>query len=177
MSNFDWPEQFRRCYDKAVTAYSQGNRRLDTYFTAPERVFLDSIGCSVQEIFDFAEDWCTGQEPSFSTVLLITAVRRDYFLVIQRGQPSLRQIETEHLPPKDAAIGGLPWLPRIIEKARAKLRGELPSDLMYCCGGDRRFLRQVNTHPADFLRAVWAAGNDAEHIINYVRKSSPTALV
>ena len=35
-------------------------------------------------------------------------------------------------------IDGIAWLPRILVKARLKLRGEMPADLMYGCGGDRQ---------------------------------------
>jgi len=78
----------------------------------------------------------------------------------------------DKLPPKDAQLGGIEWLPRIIEKAHAKLRGEMPPELMYCCGGDRAFLREHGIHPADFLREVWAAGDDVQRILSFVRKSA-----
>ncbi|MCX6865247.1 MAG: DUF5069 domain-containing protein [Verrucomicrobia bacterium] len=60
-------------------------------------------------------------------------------------------------------------LPRILAKARAKLRGELDPDLMFGCGGDRRFLeKHGDIHPADFLRRVWAAGNDDGKLATWV---------
>jgi len=65
-------------------------------------------------------------------------------------------------------------LPRLIEKAKAKLRGEMPPELMYCCGGDRAFLREHGIHPADFLREVWAAGDDTKKILQYVRQNAAT---
>ena len=172
MNNLDWPEQFRHCYDKAVAAYRKGNRQANTYFTAAAAEFLTGIGCTAQELYDFAEDWCNGEEPTFATVLLITAVRRDFFLVVQRGAPSRRTISMSDLPAKDAAVAGFAWLPRIIAKARAKLRGEMPPDLMYGCGGDRAFLAKVNIHPADFLREVWAAHDDDRKIIDYVKRQA-----
>ena len=53
------------------------------------------------------------------------------------------------------------YLPRILAKARAKLRGELDPDIMFCCGGDRNFLKKHGAiPPADFLRHVWAAGDN-----------------
>ncbi len=170
MHDYDWVEVFRKCYDKAVEAYGKGNRKASTYFNAEEKAFLASIGCTAQELYDFAEDWCGGKEPSFGTALLIAAARRDFFLVVQEGKPSKRTISMAQLPPKDAEVAGFPWLPRIIAKARAKLRGEMPADLMYSCGGDRAFLKKVNVHPADFLRVVWAARDDDQKIIDYVNK-------
>ena len=74
------------------------------------------------------------------------------------------------LPSKSAQLGGFEWLPRIIEKARVKLRGEMPPDLMYCCGGDRAFLREHGIHAADFLHEVWAAGDDTARILAFVRR-------
>ena len=105
-TNYDWTEKFRQCYDKAVAEYGKGNRQLTTYFNAEESAFLASIGCSAQEVYDFAEDWCTGQEPSFATVVLITSVRRDFFRVVQNGKPSTRKVSMADLPAKDAEAAG-----------------------------------------------------------------------
>jgi len=43
---------------------------------------------------------------------------------------------------------------------------------MYCCGGDRKFLRKYSIHPADFLRNVWAAGDNDDEVINLVRNNA-----
>jgi len=169
MSHYEWDDLFRECYVKAVEEYRSGNRQPASFFSADRTAFLTSIGCTPQEVYDFAEDWCAAQEPSFATVLLITAVRRDYLLTIQKGQPTGRVIAVTDLPAKDAALGGFLWLPRQIAKARAKLAGEMPPDLMYCCGGDRAFFKRVKCHPADFLRVVWAARDDDQKIIAYIR--------
>jgi len=55
-----------------------------------------------------------------------------------------------------------------IEKAKAKLYGELPADLMYSCGGDRRFLKKVKVNPDEFLSVVRDAGDDVDHIVQFV---------
>ena len=170
MDHYEWADLFRECYVKAVAEYRGGNRQPATFFDAAESAFLTGIGCTPQELYDFAEDWCGAQEPSFGTVLLITAVRRDYFLTIQHGQPTGRMITMADLPAKDAALGGFIWLPRQIAKARAKLAGEMPPELMYGCGGDRAFFKRVKCHPADFLRVVWSARDDDEKIIAYIRR-------
>ena len=168
MSNYDWTETFRHCYDKAVVAYAAGHREPTKYFDAAETAFLASIGCSAQEMYDYVED---APELSYDMALLITAVRRDYFLVMQKGQVSQRTVRVEDFPAKDAELAGFAWLPRIIVKARGKLRGEMPNELMYCCGGDRKFLKSVHLHPADFLRMVWAAKDDDQKIIDCVKQS------
>ncbi|MCG3149414.1 MAG: hypothetical protein PCFJNLEI_02875 [Verrucomicrobiae bacterium] len=166
MSDYTWDERFRQLWDKAVTQYTTGNRQPASYHNP----LLDEIGYTAQELYDFAEDWVKYQEPTFGTALLIAAARRDYFLVVQKGKRTGHTIRMEDLPAKDASVAGLEWLPRVIEKARAKLRGEMPADLMYGCGGDRVFFKKVNVHPADFLRVVWAAHDDNQKIIDYVTR-------
>ncbi len=170
MNNFDWAEQFKIIYDRALLTYQSGNQRPGTLFPPDDLEFLKSIGCHAQELFDFVEDGCTDGEPSYETALLVTAVRRDYFNVIQKKQPSGKVISMETLPPKNAQLDGIAWLPRIIAKAEAKLRGEMPPELMYGCGGDRAFLRGVNIHLADFLRLVWAADGNPRKILASVQR-------
>lgn len=171
MQHYEWPVKFRKIYDRGVQSYRAGNRKASTMFNEEEKSFLASIGCTPQELFDFVEDFVNGGEPDFETVLLMTAVRRDYFLFVQKGKPSSRVIDMNKLPAKSAEVAGIAWLPRLIEKARAKLRGEMPPELMYGCGGDRPFLQGVNVEPADFLRMVWAAGDDNQKVIDHVLKS------
>jgi hypothetical protein len=118
------------------------------------------------------EDTFFGGEPGMETSLLITAVRREYFLNVQKGRRSGRVIDMDKLPSKSAQLAGIEWLPRLIEKAQAKLRGEMPPELMYCCGGDRAFLREHGIHPADFLREAWSAGDDRQRLLDFVRQSA-----
>lgn len=169
MNHYTWPLEFRKIWNSAVERHKSGTRDPGRIFLPVEQEFLDSIGATTQEIFDFVDDFCRFGEPEFETVLLITAARRDFFLTVQKGTKSGKQIDMEWLPAKTAAIEGIEWLPRIIEKARAKLRGEMPPDLMFGCGGDRPFLKSVNVEPADFLRVVWAARDDSEKIVDYVK--------
>ncbi|MEN9535256.1 MAG: hypothetical protein RIR37_529, partial [Verrucomicrobiota bacterium] len=75
----------------------------------------------------------------------------------------------DELPTFGDTLNDIAYLPRILAKARAKLRGELDPDLMYSCGGDMNFLKNHgDIHPADFLRQVWAAGEDDQKIANWV---------
>jgi hypothetical protein len=169
VDNYNWAKQFRDLFEDGMDAYRDGKRDAASMFNETHREFLNDIGATPQEIFDFVEDSFRG-DPGFETTLLVSAVRRDYFLVVQNSQRSPRVIEMDALPDGDAELGGIEWLPRIIAKARAKLRGEMPPELMYCCGGDRAFLREHGIHPADFLREVWAAGEDDKRILSYVRQ-------
>lgn len=175
MNNFDWADRFKEIYDQAKTTYAAGKRRPAEMADAAGKSFLESIGCSLQELFDLVEDDVRDQAPGFNNALLITAARRDYFLYVQKGKPSGRRMSSADLPVKVAKLGGIEWLPRIIVKARAKLRGELPNDTMYGCGGDRPFLKSVNIHLADFLREVWAAGDDDDKILKFVQTQRDAA--
>ncbi|RME72083.1 MAG: DUF5069 domain-containing protein, partial [Verrucomicrobia bacterium] len=133
-----------------------------------DKAFLASIGVNAQHIFDYVEDVTEWDEPDFETALMIEAVRRDYFFTVQKHVPSDKVLDESTLPGKKEAINGIEWLPRIMPKARAKLRGELPPSLMYCCGGDRNFLKTHDIHPAEFLRAVWAYEDNDEKLVAWV---------
>jgi len=170
VDNYNWTKNFRELFEDGMDAYRAGNRAAEGMFNEAHRELLNEIGATPQEIFDFVEDSFHGGDPSFETTLLVTAVRRDYFLVIQDGKRSKHVIDMDSLPDREAQLGGIEWLPRIIAKARAKFHGEMPPELMYGCGGDRAFLREHGIHPADFLREVWAAGEDDKRILNYVKK-------
>lgn len=169
ISAYRWHAPLHDLFQSAVKKYDGGQREAATYFVKDEAAFLASIGQTPQEIYDFAEDHASGGEPDWETVLLISAARRDFLLDAQRGIMSTKVVPTEDFPAKEATLEGIAWLPRLIQKARAKLRGELPPDLMYDCGGDRRFFKEYGLHPADFLRVEWAADGDAQKILRYVR--------
>ncbi len=170
MQNYHWPVTFREVYDRAVSTYRAGRQSPQTLFPPADIKSLATIGCSAQELFDFVEDFVNRGAPDYGTALLITSVRRDYFLHEQGSKPSGQIVDMDTLPSKQAVAGGLAWLPRIIVKARAKLRGEMSPDLMYGCGGDLAFLEKVDIHAADFLRFVWAAGDDDQKIIEWVQR-------
>lgn len=169
MIAYPWAETFRGIYDKALELYRAGERTPDTLFDGEGEAFLAAIGTTSREIFDFVEDRVNRGEPDFPFVLLVTSVRRDYFLYVQHGKPSGKTRKMDDFPPKADKLAGIEWLPRIIEKARAKLRGEMPGDLMYGCGGDIAFLKKLDLPPADFLRYVWSAGDDTAKIVEFVK--------
>ena len=98
------------------------------------------------------------------------SVRRSYLLLVQKGVPSKIVLDESKMPAKTDAVHGIEWLPRLIPKTRAKLRGELPTTLMYGCGGDRRFFKQHDIHPAEFLQVVWHCGDDDKAIVDWVEK-------
>lgn len=173
MNNYQWESYFVELFDACVDEYDEGNKDFESWFSDEDQDFLKSIGYREREFFDFVEDNVTsgGEAPTGTTALLIAAVRRDYLRVVQKGVTSERIVLPSELPAKTAELAGFVWLPRIIAKARAKLRGEMDPDTMYCCGGDRAFLSKHDIHPADFLHAVWAAGDNDQEIIEYVQSA------
>ncbi|MBP7142365.1 MAG: DUF5069 domain-containing protein [Opitutaceae bacterium] len=168
MIHYTFAKRFRELYDKAVSFYRGGRRGSGTYFNASEETWLKSNGLTAQHLYDYAEDDVGESEPGYDIALGIELVRRDYFLNVQQGIQGSHVLDAAGLPPKSAAVHGIHWLPRIIPKARAKLRGELPATLMYCCGGDRGFFTTNDIHPQEFLSLIWRAGDNDRQVIDWV---------
>jgi hypothetical protein len=171
MKHYDFADRFRALYDKAVKLYASGKTGAETYFTTDETAFLAANGLTAQNIYDYAEDHLGYGEPGYDRALAIELVRRDYFLNAQAGKSSGKVIDGAALPAKTDAVRGIEWLPRLIPKTKAKLRGELPA-LMYSCGGDRAFFAKHDIHPAEFLTLVWRNENNDAAIIDWVVKRS-----
>ncbi len=167
-----WNDQFLKLFRNCVEQYRGGNDEFHSYYGEDDITFLSSIGYKPRELFDFVEDFVDDGQPTESTALLVATVRRDYLLTVQKGELSQHEITTSDLPTFGDTLDEIAYFPRILAKARAKLKGELDPDIMYGCGGDRNFLKNNgNIHPADFLRHVWASGDTNEHIISFVRES------
>lgn len=172
MKHYDFADRFHALYDKACALYLSGQRGAGTYFTPAEQAFLAANGLTAQNLYDYAEDDTGGGGPGWDKALAIEMVRRDYFLNVQGGKPSKHVLDEAKMPAKTDAIKGIEWLPRIIPKTKAKLRGELPPSLMYCCGGDRRFFQQHDIHPAEFLTLVWRHEHQDAVIVDWVAHRS-----
>jgi hypothetical protein len=165
-----WEQTFTQLFEASVAKYNAGHQKAAGLVDEKGAAFLGSIGYTGQEFFDFVEDFARGGEPTLQTALNVAAVRRDYFLNVQNGVRSKHEIDMAKLPPKDEQVDGIGWLPRLIPKAEAKLRGEMPPDLMYGCGGDRRFFRENKVDPAELLRVVWQANGIKAEVIAWVKK-------
>jgi hypothetical protein len=166
----DWNDRLLALFDKCVILYQKGNHDFKSYYDAADKSLLGEIGYAPREFFDFVEDHCEFAAPSRSTALLIAAVRRDYFHVVMEEKDGSRNVSSNDIPARGDELDGIPYLPRILAKARAKLKGDLDPDLMFGCGGDRGFLQRVGgIHPADFLRRVWAADGDDQKIVEWLR--------
>ena len=170
-----WRNTFSRLFHASVSKYQAGHQKAAGLIDEAGRKFLSGIGYTEQEFFDFVDDFARGSEPTLDTALAIAAVRRDYFLNEQKGVTSPKRIDMAALPSKDAELRGIGWLPRLIPKAEAKLRGEMPDELMYGCGGDRKFFRTNGIDPAEFLREVWKARGNNDAIVSWVEKHRTVA--
>jgi hypothetical protein len=165
-----WSDQFMELFERCVKQHRAGGFDFKSGYRAEDLAFLGSIGCKKREFFDFVEDFVDEGVPSPTTALLVAAVRRDYFMVVQKGVLSERVLTRDELPTFGEELGGVGYLPRILAKARAKLRGELDPDIMFGCGGDRNFLAKNGDMPAaDFLRHVWAAGEDDGKVLESLK--------
>lgn len=174
MKYYDFARKFRALYEQAVARYSSGKRGTGSFFSAEEIIFLNANGLTAQHLYDYAEDRNNYGEPDVDTALAIECVRRDYFLNVQGGHAPAVVLDASTLPPKTGVVRGITWLPRLLPKARAKLRGELPASLMFGCGGDRAFFSQNDIFPAEFLSVVWRAGDDDNQVVDWVARRIAT---
>ncbi len=168
-----WRQEFRQVWDRAERAWHAGRKTPGSMFNSADAAFIEGLGCSTQELFDFVDDsQGYGGDPDYETSLAVTAIRRDYFLNVLGGKSTGRTATMASLPAKSAEVDGISWLPRLIVKARLKLRGEMPAELMYGCAGDRPFLRRMNTTLPQFLELVRDSGDDDHRIVNAVKKAA-----
>ena len=172
MNNTDWIQQTREVHARGILAAKVGRRSPHSMFNPEDVEFLQSIGCSAQELFDFVDDYLSDGEPDLQEVIAVQAIRRDYFLNVMGGTWTGHVASMADLPAKSAAIDGISWLPRLIVKARLKLRGEMPADLMYGCGGDRPFVKRMRTTLAGFLQLVRDSGADDRKIVDTLKRSA-----
>ena len=165
-----WNDTFMELFARCATDYQAGNFDYEKDYSPEDLAFLNSIGYKYREFFDFVEDYVDEKIPSPNTALLVASVRRDYFLVAQKGESSSEVLTRDGIPSFGEQLAGIDYLPRILAKARGKLKGELDPDLMFGCGGDRNFLsKNGDIPPADFLRHVWAAGDNDAKVADWVK--------
>ncbi|MBC7367133.1 MAG: DUF5069 domain-containing protein [Undibacterium sp.] len=170
MPHYTFSATFRAVYDRAAARFAKGGATATSLLEPADVAFLAANGVTTQHLFDYVDDLANYGEPSFDQAHGIELVRRDYFLNVQDGRPSSSVLDAATLPAKSDTVRGIPWLPRLLPKARAKLVGELPSSLMYGCGGDRAFFAQHDILPHEFLSLVWRHENDDHAIIDWVAR-------
>src|ERR1700743_1231265 len=98
MSTSSWEQTFSDLFNASVAKYKKGHEKAAGLVDAKGKEFLDSIGHTEQEFFDFVEDFAKGGEPTLETALKIATIRRDYFLKEQKGRPSNHLISMAELP-------------------------------------------------------------------------------
>jgi hypothetical protein len=171
MSYEDRMQQLREVHSRGVAAWREGKRSPSTMFSEADARLLSSFGCTEQELFDFVDDLMAYGEPDLETVCEVQALRLAYLEKVMGGRRSDFVASMDALPRKTDAIDGIAWLPRLIAKARLKLRGEMPPDLMYGCGGDRPFVRRMGTSLPAFLQLVWDCGDDDRAVVEALKAS------
>jgi hypothetical protein len=170
MNHYDFSTGFRAVYERAKIRFARGDATPATLLSADDTAFLTANGINVQHLYDYVDDLAGYGEPSYDQAHAIELVRRDYFHNTQNSLPSNTTLDPATLPAKSDAVRGISWLPRLLPKARAKLRGELPSALMYGCGGDRAFFKQHQILPHEFLNLIWRFETDDNAVIDWVAR-------
>jgi hypothetical protein len=67
-------------------------------------------------------------------------------------------------------VGGIPWLARMIDKARLEAKGEIEQyDLEYPCPMDQGLLRQLNVDPQVFQNIAVSASTDEQVLFELQR--------
>ena len=127
----DWKQRFRELFFAGVKRHKAGRQSPDAMFEEAEIEFLESIGCSSQEMFDFCDDYVRWGDVIYEHVEELQAVRLKHYQTTLNREPAKRQMGMDEFPAKSDEAEGIAWLPRLITKARAKLAGSLPADLMY----------------------------------------------
>ncbi len=127
----DWKQRFRALFNEGAARHKTGRQSPDTMFEEAEIEFLELIGCSSQEMFDFCDDYVRWDDVIYDHVEELQSVRYEHFKNELSSQPADTRMEMSEFPAKADEVEGIAWLPRLIVKARAKLAGQLPADLMY----------------------------------------------
>ena len=74
--------------------------------------------------------------------------------------------------PRQRVIGGIEWLARMSDKARAKAKGTIGA-YIYPCPADKKLLTALELDPDTFLQIAVNAQSD-DDVISGVREASPT---
>lgn len=74
--------------------------------------------------------------------------------------------------PRHVVVGGIEWVARMSDKARAKAKGTI-GDYIYPCPADRRLLEALELD-ADTFQRIAVEASDDDHVVTAVKASSPT---
>ncbi len=171
----EWNDRFTMLFRETVERYHLRPQTPTELFFLPEELeFLEGIGYSAAEMHGYVREYATQGEPSPTTVLLIAAVRRSFFLTQLRGISAAQIVPARELPPESETYQDIPYLPRLIRKATLKLHGTLDPHELYANEKDRQFLREHGEiHPADFLYLTWFSHGELQKIVQHVVLVTP----
>ena len=102
MEHYNYSTRLKAIWDEAVAQYQSGNRSPDTFFDAATLAELTSIGLNPMDVFDPVEDFLDGAEIDFTTFLLVSDARRDYFLISKKASYPIKRWIAMPCPPKTA---------------------------------------------------------------------------
>lgn len=162
--------ELAKLHNEACENYRTGERDALKILCAAGGRVLAEMGVREQVLFDFAEDFVRYGEPSLEDFQSVAAIRRAYFLESLEGRWPSEIVPESELPLRADEWEGIPWLPRIARKAACFLDGSLALDVMFGCGGDRRFLKEHGLALAEFLSVVKDAKGDDAAILRRVRR-------
>ena len=114
--------ELSRIWQISVDLYRRGNNSAEDFPIANELPILSGWGLNKMDVFDYVEDWCLHEEPDLITFVLVHYERWNFFVHEQKSELSSNRLDPSSLPPKTEDAAGIIWLPRILPKARAKLR-------------------------------------------------------
>lgn len=161
--------RLKEIHRKAVLAYQGGCRKAESLVPRVDIEYLASLGVPAQVLLDYAEDFARSGDPDCATFVRVVEIRRDYLRTVQKGIPAADVVPEPALPLREDEWDGIPWLPRITQKAKCFLEGTLSREVMYGCSGDRAFLRRHSLTLPGFLEKVRDSGDDRAKIMQYVR--------
>src|SRR5579884_4568167 len=92
--------------------------------------------------------------------------------------PELQAKDLRVTPPRrwSDELGGIRWLPRMIDKARAAMHGTLGDYLYGQSPMDRSLLRAMGLSYKDFTRIVRQSGGDDDRVLEALQEQSPDGL-
>lgn len=71
---------------------------------------------------------------------------------------------------RDVVLGGIPWLARVADKARAKAEGTI-GDYIYPCPIDKRFLEAAGLSAEEFMQLAVENKTDDELVAAFKARS------
>lgn len=138
-------------HQEASRLYDSGGRSPHGILSPESAAWIFRQGLSLQFVFDCVDDLARYGEPSVEDFIAMALQRAAFHAKTPPGAVAPAILNEPGLPPKAEAFDGIPWLPRIVRKARAFLEGNLCDEIMYGCAGDRAFLKKHGLSLSGFL--------------------------